>query len=510
MKQIHLAAHFPGVNNTTVWSDPTSGSQTDFSSFVHLAQTAERGKFDFFFLAEGLRLREHRGRIFDLDVVGRPDSLTVLAALAAVTDRIGLAATLNTTFNEPYELARQFATLDHLSNGRAAWNAVTSPDAFTGENFRRGGFLDRDDRYERAEEFIEVARAAVGQLGATGDATGVFDGHAPHRRPVHDRAGRSTCRAARRATRCMIQAGDSDGGRELAAKHADVIFSRHSGFADGQAFYADVKRRLARVRPAPRRPQDHPRRHRGRRRHRRRGRRTSPLHIRTSRSARRARSRSSSRSGDATCPATTPTARCPTSIPTSTAALTITRGRVRHDKDPLAVASKWRAIAEAEEPEHPPARHRDDRAVGVRRAARRPWPTTINDYVQADAADGYILVPHLTPHGLDRFVDDVVPMLQERGVFRADYEGPTLRDHLGLPGPYATPAFDASPGDSTARPLEVALIGAGPTASSLLERLAANAARAARPTALRIHLVDPHRAGTGRVWRPDLSTRCCG
>src|ERR1700716_877383 len=95
-KQIHLAAHFPGVNNTTVWSDPTSGSQIDFRSFVHLAQTAERGKFDFFFLAEGLRLREHRGKIFDLDVVGRPDSLTVLAALAAVTDRIGLGGPLNT------------------------------------------------------------------------------------------------------------------------------------------------------------------------------------------------------------------------------------------------------------------------------------------------------------------------------------------------------------------------------------------------------------------------------
>ncbi|HME47671.1 MAG TPA: F420-dependent methylene-tetrahydromethanopterin reductase, partial [Mycobacterium sp.] len=86
-KQIHLAAHFPGVNNTTVWSDPTSGSQIEFESFVHLARTAERGLFDFFFLAEGLRLREHRGRIHDLDVVGRPDTFTVLAALAAVTDR---------------------------------------------------------------------------------------------------------------------------------------------------------------------------------------------------------------------------------------------------------------------------------------------------------------------------------------------------------------------------------------------------------------------------------------
>ncbi|MCV7062300.1 LLM class flavin-dependent oxidoreductase, partial [Mycolicibacterium vaccae] len=86
MKQIHLAVHFPGVNNATVWADPTAGSQIAFESFVHLARTAERGLFDFFFLAEGLRLREHRGRIHDLDVVGRPDTFTVLAALAAVTE----------------------------------------------------------------------------------------------------------------------------------------------------------------------------------------------------------------------------------------------------------------------------------------------------------------------------------------------------------------------------------------------------------------------------------------
>ena len=96
-KQIILGAHFPGVNNTTVWSDPAAGSQIDFASFVHLAQTAERGRFDFFFLAEGLRLREQRGLIHDLDVVGRPDTLTVLAALAAVTTHLGLAGTLNAT-----------------------------------------------------------------------------------------------------------------------------------------------------------------------------------------------------------------------------------------------------------------------------------------------------------------------------------------------------------------------------------------------------------------------------
>ncbi|HEY0226660.1 MAG TPA: LLM class flavin-dependent oxidoreductase, partial [Mycobacterium sp.] len=157
-KPIHLAAHFPGVNNTTVWTDPGAGSQIEFGSFTHLARTAERGLFDFFFLAEGLRLREHRGRIYDLDVVGRPDTFTVLAALAGATERIGLTGTINTTFNEPFEVARQFATLDHLSGGRAGWNIVTSSDAFTGANFRRGGFLEHTDRYLRAEEFLAVAR----------------------------------------------------------------------------------------------------------------------------------------------------------------------------------------------------------------------------------------------------------------------------------------------------------------------------------------------------------------
>src|SRR6185369_4185840 len=189
-----------------------------------------------------------------LDVVGRPDSLTVLSALAAVTDRIGLAATLNTTFNEPYELARQFATLDHLSNGRAAWNAVTSPDAFTGENFRRGGFLDREMRYDRAGEFITAARAlwdSWADDAVRADAEGgVFVADSSiatfhHGGEEFSIRGEFDVPRGPQGYPVQIQAGDSDGGRELAAEQADVIFSRHSGFADGQAFFADVKRRLA-------------------------------------------------------------------------------------------------------------------------------------------------------------------------------------------------------------------------------------------------------------------------
>lgn len=178
LKQIHLAAHFPGVNNTTVWSDPEAGSHIEFSSFAHFAKTAERAKFDFLFLAEGLRLREQGGKIYDLDVVGRPDTFTILAALAAVTEHLGLTGTINSTFNEPYEVARQFASLDHLSGGRSAWNVVTSWDAFTGENFRRGGFLPQDERYSRAKEFLaatqELADSWDGDEILADKETGVF------------------------------------------------------------------------------------------------------------------------------------------------------------------------------------------------------------------------------------------------------------------------------------------------------------------------------------------------
>jgi FMN-dependent oxidoreductase (nitrilotriacetate monooxygenase family) len=441
-KTIHLAVHFPGVNNTTVWSDPTSGSQTDFSSFVRLAQTAERGKFDFFFLAEGLRLREHRGRIFDLDVVGRPDSLTVLAALAAVTDRIGLAATLNTTFNEPYELARQFATLDHLSSGRAAWNAVTSPDAFTGENFRRGGFLERSSRYDRADEFIVAAReiwdtwagdAVVDdrQRGVLVDEEGVraFD-HRGEQFSIH---GDFNVPRSPQGYPVQIQAGDSDGGRELAAAQADVIFSRHSGFQDGQQFYADVKRRLAKY-----------------------GRVHEDLKIipaavavigdteaEAQERAEHIRLQQVSPQGAIAfleqvwgrdLSAYDPDGPLPDVDPDVDGGIAITRGRVRHEQDPRALAARWRELAEA--------KNLSIRQLIIEVTTRSAFVGTarqvaekINDYVQADAADGYIFVPHLTPHGLDDFVDKVVPELQERGVFRTDYSGPTLRDHLGLARP---------------------------------------------------------------------------
>jgi FMN-dependent oxidoreductase (nitrilotriacetate monooxygenase family) len=440
IKQIHLAAHFPGVNNTTVWSDPAAGSHIEFDSFRRFAESAERGKFDFLFLAEGLRLREQNGLIYDLDVVGRPDTFTILAALAAVTDKLGLTGTINSTFNEPYEVARQFASLDHLSGGRAAWNVVTSWDAFTGENFRRGGYLAQNDRYERARTFLQttlelldswrgdeiVADQASGQFLADAKA-GSFE----HHDAFFDISGQFNVPRSPQGRPVIFQAGDSEEGREFAAAGADAIFSRYGTLVEGQKFYADVKGRLARY-----------------------GRRADQLLIlpaatfvlgdtesaaqELAQEVRRAQ----------VSPQTTikfleqlwnrdlsdhdPDGPLPTVDPV-VGEHTIARGRasVRMYRDPVATANEWRAKAAAE--------GLTSRELIIEVTGRQTFIGTpgsvaesINHLVQNDASDGFILVPHITPTGLDPFVDQVVPLLQERGVFRTDYQGSTLREHLGL------------------------------------------------------------------------------
>lgn len=435
-KQIHLGAHFPGVNNTTVWADPASGSQVDFDSFVHLARTAERGLFDFFFLAEGLRLREHRGRIHDLDVVGRPDTFTVLAALAAVTERLGLAGTINTTFNEPFEVARQFATLDHLSDGRAAWNMVTSSDAFTGENFRRGGFLDYADRYQRAEEFITVARQfwdswAPDAVVADREAAVYADPDriltVNHRGPQFDVRGLATLPRAPQGHPVLLQAGDSSDGRTFGAKHADALFTLHSELQAGRRYYADVKARAERFGREPHQLKVFPAA-------------TFVLGDTAQDAADRARHIRLQQVSGQTAIAMLeqvwqrdlssydPDGPLPDVEPVDDP--TITQGRVRHG-DPKAVAAAWRERAAAED--------LSIRELAIAVTNRQQFVGTpqqvadeIDLHVQSDACDGFILVPHLTPHGLDEFVDRVVPLLQERGSFRTGYAGDTLRDHLGL------------------------------------------------------------------------------
>jgi FMN-dependent oxidoreductase (nitrilotriacetate monooxygenase family) len=439
-KQVHLAVSFPGVNNTTVWSDPRAGSQIEFSSFARLAQTAERAKFDFFFLAEGLRLREQGGEIYDLDVVGRPDTFTVLAALAGVTEHLGLAGTINSTFNEPYEVARQFASLDHLSGGRAAWNVVTSWDAFTGENFRRGGYLRQEDRYTRAEKFLRATWELfdswdVGDVRADKDS-GAFlartDVGTFSRRDEHFAIdGQFNVPRSPQGRPVVFQAGDSDEGRNFAAASADAIFSRYATLDAGREFYADVKSRLVKfgrhrdellVLPAA----------------------TFVLGDSDADAEERAHQVRLQQVSGATAirfleqlwnrdlSTYDPDGPLPEVDP-DPGENTIARGRasVRMYRDPLATAKEWRERAAAQ--------NLSIRELIIEVTGRHSFvgsaatvAKAINDLVQRDASDGFILGPHIVPSGLDEFADTVVPLLQEMGVFRTDYEGETLRDRLGL------------------------------------------------------------------------------
>ena len=420
-KQVIIGAQFPGVNNFTVWSDPSAGSQIDFSSFAHFARTAERGKLDFLFLAEGLRLREQKGRIHELDVAGRPNTLAILAAIAGITENLGLIGTLSTTFNEPYSLARQLGSLNLLSGGRAGWNLVTSPGAFTGANFRRGDHLPHEERYERAEAFLLAAQELWARAG---EDFAVSNKHVRIR-------GRFNLPGAPDAGRPVIlQAGDSETGRELAARRADAIYSRHSRFEEARAFYADVKGRLSRYGRAPdslkilpgaafvlgETAEDAQERLKEIRRQQ-----VSP---RTAVDFLEQLWNRDLSAYDAEGPLP--------EIDPDVDSAAISHGRANAYPDRLKTAREWRALAEAEK--------LSIRDLVIKVTARRHFVGTpeavareIHESVQAEAADGYVFAPHLTPGGFDEFVEKVVPWLQEWGSFRRDYaEGAGLRGNLGL------------------------------------------------------------------------------
>ena len=448
-RQIHLAAHFPGVNSTTVWTDPAAGSQIEFDSFDHFARNAERGFFDYIFLAEGLRLREHKGRIHELDVLGRPNTLSILAALAAVTEHVGLVGTLNTTFNEPYELARQLATLDLLSGGRAGWNAVTSSDAFHGANFRRGGYLDHVDRYERAREFAALSKKLWNSWPETGPradaASGVFlDEDVPtrvrHTGAQFDVDALFDVPRSPQGHPVIVQAGDSADGRAFGAEHAEVIFSLHTEFDAARAFYDDVKGRLPawgrdeeslKILPAA----------------------TFVLGDTEDEAQERSREIAlaqvrpevaltyleqvwgrdlSGYDPDGPLPDVDPDTGSETA-----------RGWANRHAAVRARIAKLRELSDAE--------GLSIRELVIRLTAAHTFVGTpqriaaeIDRYVQERATDGFTVVGHLTPHGLDEFTERVVPLLQERGSYRDSYdEGATLRDLLGLPAP--RPATSAVP-----------------------------------------------------------------
>ncbi len=439
--QLHFGVFFQGVNHWTIWSAPDSGSQIDPASFRKVAQTAERGLFDAFFLGEGLRLREVDGKIHDLDVAGRPDAITQLAALAAVTRRIGLVSTSNSTFNEPADLARRLSGLDLLSEGRAGWNVVTTDNAWTGANFRRGGYLDHADRYRRAEEFLTVARALWDgwEEGAVADSAGAPSWSAPgavhqvrHKGTQFDVDLAPTLPRSAQGHPVIFQAGDSGEGRDFAARNADVIFSAHGNdFDDALAFADDIRRRLRAVG----RPDDDLRILPG-----------TEIIIGATEEEAEEKKRwirlqqvtpatalgiagllwgidLSDRDADGPLPKEDPV-------------VSENDGSfgARRIADPRTVVAEWRAKAEA----NGWSLRETVIALGPQRG-HVGTPSGLADkfahFVRHGALDGFNVTPYLIPDGLDDIVDLLVPELQERGLYRTEYSGTTLRENLGLRAP---------------------------------------------------------------------------
>ncbi|MFC5907580.1 LLM class flavin-dependent oxidoreductase [Streptacidiphilus monticola] len=422
--QIHLGVFFTGVGPNLLWTEPDFPDHTAVDTFVDTVRLLERGLFDAFFLGEGLRVRENRGQVYDLDVAGRPDAISQLSALAAVTEHIGLVATQNTTYNYPADLARRLASLDHLSAGRAGWNIVTTDNAWTGANFRHGGWLPHERRYERAAAFVEAAK----ELWAS-------DGTEPVERDTDlvRLRSRATVPPSPQGRPVLFQAGDSGGGRELAARHADVVFSANTEYAKAAAYAADLTARLARH-----------------------GRTRESLRILPGASVvlgdTPAEARDKARwireqqiNGPRAVAylehywgtdlsAYDPDGPLPDIEPVE-GELDPSRGtlRVEQRTGKLEQIQKWRDLAA-------------ERGLTIRQLVTEVsgghpafvgTPGSVADewarYVRTRAVDGFNLLPDRLPASLTEIVDRLVPALQERGLYRTAYTGRTLRDHLALP-----------------------------------------------------------------------------
>ncbi len=259
-RQIRLGAFMRPVSIHTAWWRYPGGwpdANFNFDHLKYFAQTLERGRFDAFFMADHLAVLNLPIEALKRSAtVSSFDPLTLLPALAMVTERLGLIATASTTFEQPYIIARKFASLDHLSNGRAGWNIVTTANPDAALNFGMDDQMEHDERYRRAREFYDVV---TGLWDSWDDdafirdvESGVFFDPAKmhvlnHKGPYLSVRGPLNVARAPQGWPVIVQAGASEAGRQLAAETAEVVFASTPTMADGQRYFADVKGRMARL-----------------------------------------------------------------------------------------------------------------------------------------------------------------------------------------------------------------------------------------------------------------------
>ncbi len=429
-RQIRLGVSMIGLGyHLAAWRHPDApaGGNMELQHFVRVTQAAERGLFDMAFLADGVGIRFHdepAGALCRTSKNVQFEPLTLLSALAMVTQRVGLVATASTTYNEPYHVARKFASLDHISGGRAGWNVVTSVTDMEAQNFNRDKAPGYDVRYDRAAEFVEVVQ---GLWESWEDDAFIRDkasglNYDPARLHVLDHRGphfqvRGPLNVARtpQGAPVIVQAGASEQGRELAAATADVVYAAAPTLADAQAYYRDVKRRMARY-----------------------GRDPDQLKIMPGLMAVPGRTRQEAQDR-----------------------YDILQDRVHPLVGLAAIANYLGDLSDHDldgpVPE-PTNRRMHSRAQIFLDIARRGNLTirqlylsiaggnghrlvigtpadiadAMEDWFHQDAADGFNILPPWLPGGLEDVVDMVVPELQRRGLYRTQYEATTLRGNLGV------------------------------------------------------------------------------
>lgn len=428
-RQLHLNVNLlhSGVY-ASAWRLPDSdpGAFFDVGHYVNVAKIAERGKFDAIFLADTPAVTDR----IDLRPFLSMEPTIVLASVAAATTHIGLIATASTTYNEPYNIARRFATLDHVSRGRVGWNAVTTADAAAGRNFGLPQVPEHKARYHRAKEFVEVVHALwdswedgafIGDK-ASARFVDISKVHPiKHRGTYYDVEGPLNVPRSPQGRPVTVQAGGSSDGRDLAAAQAEAVFTLSQSIEDGVAYARDLRARAV----AYGRPSDSIVILPG----------LATIIGGTEAEAKRrqdelwdlvpiqyslARLAGTLQVSPDLLELDKPLPDLPVPV---NANQTMFHGTVNlARKGNLTVRELLKALG-----------------GGVGHRIIVGTPEQIADDIAAwfatGAADGFNLMPDVLPEGLATFVDEVVPLLQKRGIFRHDYEGTTLREHLGLARP---------------------------------------------------------------------------
>lgn len=427
-KPFHLNAFLMGVgHHEAAWRHPRTEEHRvlDVAHFQELGRIAERGKLDSVFFADGLAI----GPQIKRNTLAVFEPVTLLAAIATATEHIGLIATASTTYNDPFNLARKFASLDHISSGRAGWNIVTSGNAEEAYNFGYDSIPEHARRYERAEEFVEVAIRLWDSWESGAVVLDAEEGIFADPDKVHTidyASDRFRVRGPLNSPRSpqgrplLVQAGSSESGKEFAARYAEAVFTAQRTVEEGQRFYRDLKSRLTRY-----------------------GRAADELKVLPGLVPFIADTEDEARALEQEFTDLISPDYALRQL-SSLLGVDLTEYALDAPLPPLPPESeieggksRFTLVKELAENENLTVRQLIGKLGGGR--GHRTFagtPEQIADELQTwyerGAADGFNIMPPYLPGGLEVFVDRVVPILQERGLFRTEYDATTLRGHYGL------------------------------------------------------------------------------